>query len=47
MKTKNFTFELFFAWYDIWIGLYVDKKNDCVYICLIPMVVIKIERRAW
>ena len=37
MKAK-----LFFRWFDLWIGCYIDKKNKAVYICPIPMVGIKV-----
>ncbi len=37
MKVK-----VFFRWYDLWIGTYVDKKNRTIYICPIPMFGIKI-----
>lgn len=33
----------FFRWYDLWIGIYIDRKNRTVYICPIPMVGIKVE----
>jgi len=36
---------LFWAWYDLWVGIFVDKRKRAVYICPLPMVVIKIERR--
>jgi hypothetical protein len=36
---------LFFAWYDLWIGAYYDRKNRTLYICPLPMIVIKIERK--
>jgi hypothetical protein len=32
-----------FAWFDLWIGLYFDKKNHILYICPIPCCVIKLE----
>jgi hypothetical protein len=38
---------LFFAWYDFWIGLYYDRKKQTLYVCLIPMVVIALEFRAY
>lgn len=38
IKTK-----LFFKWFDIWIGLYIDRSGRAVYICPIPMVGIKIS----
>jgi len=34
--------QLQFKWFDLWIGLFIDSKNKVLYMCLIPMVVIKI-----
>lgn len=31
-----------FAWYDIWIGFYFDEKNNILYICPLPMLLIEI-----
>jgi hypothetical protein len=33
---------IFFAWYDFWIGLYWDRKDYSLYVCLIPTIVIRI-----
>jgi hypothetical protein len=35
--------ELLFKWYDIWVGLYVDRINKTFYLCLLPMIVLKIK----
>ncbi len=35
--------KLFFRWYDLWIGGYIDLNNKAVYICPIPMFGIKIS----
>lgn len=32
-----------FAWYDLWIGLYVDTRNRRLYILPIPMFGIVID----
>jgi hypothetical protein len=32
---------LFFAWYDFWVGAYYDRTNRVLYICPLPMVVLK------
>lgn len=34
--------KIFFAWYDFWIGVYINKEAMEVYICIIPCIVIKI-----
>ena len=32
-----------FAWYDLWVGAYWDRKHRVLYVCPIPMVVIEIR----
>jgi hypothetical protein len=32
--------KVFFAWYDIWVGVFWDKKKRSLYICFVPMVVV-------
>lgn len=32
-----------FAWYDLWIGVFIDRKKDTIYIFLIPMLGVVIE----
>lgn len=34
---------LFFRWYDLWVGAYIDRANRAVYVCPIPMFGVKIE----
>jgi hypothetical protein len=34
---------IFIAWYDFWVGFYYDRKDQTLYVCLIPMVVIAFE----
>jgi hypothetical protein len=34
---------LSFAWYDLWIGLFVDKEKRKAYICLIPTLLLTIR----
>ncbi len=36
---------LSFAWYDFWVGWFYDRNNRVLYICLLPMFVIKIALR--
>jgi len=35
---------LSFLTYDKWVGIFDDKKKNIKYVCLLPMIVIKIER---
>lgn len=37
--------ELMFAWYDIWVGIFIDQKKKCAYIFPIPCIGFKISRR--
>ena len=32
-------------WFDLWIGVYIDRDSKAVYICLVPTIVIKIWRK--
>jgi hypothetical protein len=34
---------LFFRWYDLWIGVYIDRPNQTIYICPLPTLGIKIR----
>jgi hypothetical protein len=34
---------LFFAWYDFWVGWFWDNKKDILYICLLPTIVLSIK----
>lgn len=36
---------LHFAWYDMWIGAYYDREGRTLYVCPVPMVVIKVSAR--
>lgn len=33
----------FLAWYDLWVGIYVSRKDKTLYICLLPCCVIMIS----
>lgn len=32
-----------FVWYDFWIGLYYNVERRALYICPLPMLVIRLE----
>ena len=38
---KRIKFKLMFAWYDMWIGLFIDTKKKIVYFFPFPMFGIK------
>jgi hypothetical protein len=34
----------FFAWYDFWIGVYVDQKEPRIFVALVPCLILEIGR---
>jgi hypothetical protein len=40
------TVRLFFAWYDFWIGTYYDRDKRALYVCPLPMCVIRVAKKA-
>ena len=40
-QTKKIKFS--FAWYDLWIGAFVDTNKKRLYICLIPTLLLTIN----
>jgi len=41
---KNMKISFKFLWYDFWVGVYFDRISKALYICPLPMFVIKIWR---
>lgn len=39
------TIRFLFAWYDLWVGFYYDRKSKSLYILPIPMVGIVIQKK--
>jgi hypothetical protein len=39
--------KLLFAWYDLWIGIFIDEKKKWIYFLPIPTlgIIIKIKRK--
>jgi hypothetical protein len=35
----------FFRWYDLWIGVYIDRPNRTLYVCPFPMIGVKVSLR--
>lgn len=33
---------LHFLWFDIWVGVFIDRAKRIVYVCPLPCVVVKI-----
>jgi hypothetical protein len=34
---------VFFAWFDFWIGAYYDVGHRTLYVCPLPMIVVRLE----
>jgi hypothetical protein len=41
---KEFKVKTLLAWYDFWVGFFYDRDKKVLYICPLPMCVIKIWR---
>jgi hypothetical protein len=33
-----------FAWYDLWVGAYIDRANRTLYACPLPTLLLTIRR---
>lgn len=44
LEESKIKIKLFFRWFDLWIGIFIDIENDAIYIIPIPMLGIKIWR---
>ena len=40
------TVRFLFAWYDLWVGAYWDRKQRVLYVCPLPCVLIALAREA-
>ena len=43
IKNNKIEINLLFAWYDLWIGLFIDNKKKTIYILPFPMIGIVIR----
>ena len=41
--TRRVKIRPMFAWYDLWIGIYIDRKNSRAYVLPLPCVGFRIE----
>lgn len=39
------TITVLFAWYDLWIGVYIDRARRAVYVCPLPCLVFEFQGR--
>lgn len=35
--------KIYFAWYDLWVGMFIDRVNNRLYICPLPCLVIRVQ----
>ncbi len=42
MAKNPWRIQLKFLWYDFWVGAYFDREKRTLYICPLPMCVVKI-----
>ena len=42
-RVRCWQMKVFFAWYDFWVGCYWDRRMRVFYVCLLPMVVIRVS----
>ena len=44
IDTQRRYFSVRFAWYDLWIGAYWDRKQRVLYVCPLPTLLVTIGR---
>jgi hypothetical protein len=37
---------LSFAWYDLWIGAYIDRERRRLYVCPLPCLLVTVDLKA-
>lgn len=40
----RWTVTLSFAWYDLWVGAYIDRPKRAVYLCPLPCLLVTVRR---
>ncbi len=43
MRIGHYTVTLHWRWFDLWVGAYWDRKARVLYVCPLPMVVIRVS----
>ena len=36
------TVRVFLAWYDLWVGAYIDRPGRTLYLCPLPCLVVRV-----
>lgn len=44
MMIRGYKVSLRFVWFDLWIGLFIDLPRMKFYLCLLPCVVLCVEK---
>jgi hypothetical protein len=39
---KRLSIKLYIKWYDFWVGFYYDQRMRALYVCLLPMLVVRL-----
>ena len=45
VEVGDIDFQIIFAWFDIWVGLYIDPKSHALYFCPLPCCVFYFGKR--
>ena len=45
IQAGGIDFQIIFAWFDFWVGLYIDPKSHAFYICPLPCCVFYFGKR--
>lgn len=43
LSAFGYRFELFFAWFDFWIGIFYKRRTKTAYISFLPMIILSVK----